>query len=314
MLNVLVKVPPGDPDYDDVCVYIEDALEKVTEATGLGFRFLQPSEDYRQPIRRANIIIMDVSQRWENLPYELAYADALQKSTVVLCQYEQPLPANVPDNWLVKYDRLKLRKGLSPSLQEKLITIISGPKEIIPSQESRSRTSLMEKVDAFRRRQLPLVFVSYAKEDEQYFTAFNDSLITLQNENICAVWSEQNNLLSPGDKLTQLDEARDLALKRAAVIVVFMSRKYVITSEWKQVLRQANLILSPGKSSSEEKLIIINVDKYNPPKEIKELEAMIRFANGLNEPLGPMKKDEQNEVYEEVVNSIKKTLERFPSP
>lgn len=304
MLSIFVKLPPRDPDYDDVFDYIEGAFKKVTEETGLGFRFLRQGEDFRQTIKQANIIIIDVSHQWESMLYELGFAHALKIPTVILCQKDRAIPVNIPDEFLVEYDRNRLKNSLTPSLSNTVITIIAGPDEILAGQEPTSRSYLMKKGDDYEASQLPHIFIGYTQSDEKYVDVFLKSMNPLREDKLCNVWTEKNIL--PGMKRA---EARQDALMKAVAAVIFLSNSYLDSPEWKTV---KDYVLQTSETGNI-RLILVIVDAFTFPSYLDEFikKNDLETANPL--PVKPLESQasdshENKLIYQRVTESIKNLL------
>jgi hypothetical protein len=103
-----VAMPFSDP-YDTVyrevirAVALEEGLDvvRVDEVTGPGIIF----EDIKQQIENASIVIAEISAPNQNVYYELGYAHALNKPTILLARRSQELlPFDIRSYRVIFYD------------------------------------------------------------------------------------------------------------------------------------------------------------------------------------------------------------------
>jgi hypothetical protein len=105
--TVFVAMPFSEP-YDTVYrevirpVAEQESIDviRVDEVTGPGIIF----EDIKQQIENASIVIAEISAPNQNVYYELGYAHALNKPTILLARRGQELPFDIRSYRVIFYD------------------------------------------------------------------------------------------------------------------------------------------------------------------------------------------------------------------
>jgi nucleoside 2-deoxyribosyltransferase len=117
--------PPFDTLYTEVIRPTADDLElnviRIDEIAGPGIIF----EDIKRQIAEAKIVIADITAPNQNVFYELGYAHALNKPTILLAQRGKQLPFDIHSYRVIFYDdSIGGKPELERNLQKHLEAIL----------------------------------------------------------------------------------------------------------------------------------------------------------------------------------------------
>jgi len=117
--------PPFDTLYTEVIRPTADGLElnviRIDEIAGPGIIF----EDIKRQIAEAKIVIADITAPNQNVFYELGYAHALNKPTILLAQRGKQLPFDIHSYRVIFYDdSIGGKPELERNLQKHLEAIL----------------------------------------------------------------------------------------------------------------------------------------------------------------------------------------------
>jgi nucleoside 2-deoxyribosyltransferase len=96
-------------------------LDSIDELAGPGIIF----EDIKRPIAEAKIVVAEITAPNQNVFYELGYAHALNKPTILLAQRGKELPFDIRSYRVIFYDdSIGGKPALERNLQKHLEAIL----------------------------------------------------------------------------------------------------------------------------------------------------------------------------------------------
>lgn len=131
-MKVFVLMPFAE-EFDDVYHIIKDSTEVVCQATRTSIECYR-ADDIDEPgkissqvlaaIRSADLIVAELTGSNPNVMYELGFAHALDKATIILNQAVHNSPFDVKDFRQITYDRTRLLKDCRPSLVASITAVV----------------------------------------------------------------------------------------------------------------------------------------------------------------------------------------------
>jgi hypothetical protein len=138
---------PFKPEFDDVYMVVRDACADPTLGLAVECR---RADEIEKPgritdqiidsIRNANAIVADLTESNPNVMYELGFAHALEKHTVIINQTVKDSPFDVAGLRQIVYDRTRLVKDCRPRLVSAMAEILGQRKAV----ELRSPANLLK--------------------------------------------------------------------------------------------------------------------------------------------------------------------------
>lgn len=126
-MNCFVIMPFG-PEFDDVYQAIKHSVESASQAPDHRCFRLDESrpagritERLLAELRSASICVADITGTRPNVMWELGFAMALAKPTVIVTQDSDPLPFDIKDLQSIEYQRTRLGATLSAPLKRTII-------------------------------------------------------------------------------------------------------------------------------------------------------------------------------------------------
>src|SRR3954447_20347699 len=185
----------------------------VRAAANAGFRARQPAnfldpdldvaQDLKSTIADVNLIVCDVTNSNPNVMYELGYAHALNKPSIIIGQSFETVPADLSGLDFIRY-------GTDPTdisdLHDRLVTSMiaanENPSILTKKEETRSKKNT--------------VFISYNHKDEIFLRRLLVHLRPLEKAGLIEPWSD--NRIQAGDRWkSKIQEA--LGRARAAILL-----------------------------------------------------------------------------------------------
>jgi hypothetical protein len=132
---------PFASDFDDVYDAVKNAIEDAVEQPGSCVRLDESrpagriTERLIRELSSATFCVADITDEKPNVMWELGYAMALQKPTIVIRQGALKLPFDIADVQSIEYDRTRLRNTLVVPLNRVAIDTLTAMR-VNPSQLS----------------------------------------------------------------------------------------------------------------------------------------------------------------------------------
>jgi hypothetical protein len=213
-------------------------------------------------IAEADIVIADISQHNPSVMYELGFAHARGKPTIIIAQDTERIPFDVAHHRTLLYDRSQLNARLVPRLAEVLREAHKTPAAFVLSE-----TSIPSP------QQNPTVFVSYSHADKECLKRLQVHLRPLERLDLVDVWADTR--IKAGARWKE--EIAD-ALDRAAIALLlisadFLASDFIVDNELPPLLSAAakkgtkilSLVLAPCRFDRDEHLS--QFQSINPPSE-----------------------------------------------
>ena len=149
-------IMPFEPQFDDVYAAIKQAVETAVEHPDSCSRLDENRPAGRitdrliQELRSATFCIADVTDEKPNVMWELGYAMALDKPTIVITQSISKLPFDVADVQTVPYDRKRLGNTLIMPLKRVVIDTLTAMRHN-PSKAAIATTPMDDELASMRR-------------------------------------------------------------------------------------------------------------------------------------------------------------------
>jgi hypothetical protein len=285
------------PGFDRLLEVISKALSSASDTLGIELvRFDESSPStlsildlIREQIGQADLMIADVSGPNPNVMWEIGFAQALKKPTLILSEQGGDVPFDLRDRRVLLYRPTDPMPNLVARLTEALVDSF---REMLPPESGKP---------AMPARRPGRVFVSYSHADEEFLHRILVHLRPLEREGLIDLWSDGK--IRVGDRWRE-EIRRELADARIAVLLVsadFLASEFIITNE-----------LPPLLVAAEEKGTRIMPVIVKPSRFLRD-DRLSRFQ-ALNDPRYPvirMNEAEREELYAKLGESIE--LELGPS-
>lgn len=130
-MNCFVIMPFASA-FDDVYDAVKRAIDDAVQLPGSCSRLDENrpagriTERLIQAMHSATFCIADITEERPNVMWELGYAMALQKPTIVITQGQSTLPFDIADVQTIRYDRNHLRGSLTEPLKRTVIDTLTS--------------------------------------------------------------------------------------------------------------------------------------------------------------------------------------------
>lgn len=130
-LNCFV-IMPFSQEFDDVYTTIKDCVEGATSSVGRCFRLdeNQPAgritERLLRELSSTSFCVADLTGNKPNVMWELGYAMALGRPTIIVTQQRADVPFDIHDMHSLEYDRNRLTRTLSTPLRQVVIDTVAA--------------------------------------------------------------------------------------------------------------------------------------------------------------------------------------------
>lgn len=143
MKNIFI-IMPFDENFDDVYHIIKDSSAQASKECNSEVAVYRADEisspgrisiQIQDSIKRADLVIADITGSNANVMYELGFAHALEKTVVLLNQSVHNSPFDVKDFRQITYDRTKLSRDCRPRLVSTIKSVISTDTKVYDEQQ-----------------------------------------------------------------------------------------------------------------------------------------------------------------------------------
>lgn len=299
------------PEFVEVRRTIDSVLYKLQSARDIifsTFTSLQEAEALRQTdktsqgaiiestrllIAFADIVIIDISNDDPIAVYELGFAHALNKWTVVLKQPTEGSKLDLPSQLWISYNKPLSIENLAISLEMALAPSLDG--QMKPAVYMNQQIS-----DLDTKKQI--VFISFHPSDRQYHDELRASLKPAENPTL-EVCSEQD--IAMGTEIIPQLEAK---ITKAGVAIILVSQSYINSEpHMGQLTKCLDEVSKRGM-----KLIPLFIDPFNEDGDIKSLfkykpanDKDIEYLAKLN---SDAEKHKRQEIYRNITTEIKRAF------
>ncbi len=283
---------PLSPDFDDVYSTIVTASVRASEETGLNFIVIRSDKEVTlkpafkkidKRIEEADIIIADISEENISCLYQLGYAHALRKPTILIAQIGK-LIFDFFVTRVIIYDRKQLHKKLLKRLSALLIEAHKTPKVFIEPYDPQTK-----KLDY-----KPTAFISYSHADKECLERLQVHLKPLKRKNLVDIWADTK--IKAGEKWK---EQIISALNKAVVAVLLISADF-LASDFILDNELPPLLASAEKRGTVILPVILKPCGFKRDENLSCFQAI----NSPDTPLLKLNKIEQEEIYSKIAETI----------
>jgi TIR domain./Nucleoside 2-deoxyribosyltransferase. len=275
--------------HNNIIDSIVGALERTSKVLGLDIVPLRQDVlyeknitvgDLREFIGSADMVIADVSSENQSIVWEIGYAQALNKPTLLLTDDSSKIPNEMRDKQYILFDHKQSLSGISAKITDILINIIG------------LQTGKIEENPAFVDHRK--VFISYSHADQEYLHRILVHLRPLERKGLIYFWSDKS--IRPGDNWREEIKA-SLQNARIAVLLIsadFLASEFIVANE-----------LPPLLFSAQEKGIrimpvIIKPSRFMRDDNLSKFQAI----NDPNRPVITMNEAEREALYAQLAEHI----------
>jgi hypothetical protein len=246
------------------------------------------AEHVRQAIHAADLVIADISHSTPNVMFEIGYADALNRATILLADetvVNQPIDLGTRAVFFVDQPRIKFVINLAKMIAE----AIEHPDAFVFAG-----TPSKAKDPAHR----PTVFISYCHSDRQYLDRLRVHLRPLERLSQIDYWDDTR--IRAGDKWKDEIE-RALARSAIAILMIsadFLASDFIVDNE-----------LPPLLSNAESKGTVILPLILKPCRFLRDKN--LSAFQALNDPKVPLIKlneADQEDLYSQAAERVESEL------
>lgn len=282
----ILLVIPYTSEFNDISQLVRHAvmegnheLVRMDEMMSTG-RIIDQIHD---EIKKADLVIADVSDKNPNVMYELGFAQSLEKPILPIIRKGGSIPFDIASIRTLIYDRNRLNDTLSIPLKNYLA-------------HSNFDNFLKKEITEYEKekRRKKSVFVSYSHVDIEFLERLKVHLKPFEKKGLIDLWSDTK--IKAGEKWKEKIEK---ALEKSAIAILlisadFLASDFIVDNE-----------LPPLLKSAEEKGKIILPVILKPCRFTKD-ENISKFQS-INDPKIPLSKMDENgkeEVYVEIADYI----------
>lgn len=240
-------------------------------------------------IKGADFVVADLSGRNSNVMYELGYAHALGKPTVMLTTQDSQIPFDIANFRFIRYNAdLRGLSDFSTLLTNAVIDVIRNPTNWLT----------LGNATAAPLEDRPSVFISYSHADAAFLTRLRVHLRPLEKANVIDLWDDQK--IRAGAKWKSEIE-RALARAVIAVLLVsadFLASDFIVDNELPPLLQAAE------KKGTVILPVIVKPCRFIRDKNLSQFQAI----NDPRLPLFALSEPDQETLYARVGERIESEL------
>ena len=279
-------VIPFTKEFNDISLAIRQVVEmqghtfvKIDELFATGSITTQIQNE----IRKASLVIADISKQNPNVMFELGFAQSSGIPVLPLCQLGEHIPFDIASVRTIIYDRERINDTLINPLRNFLT-------------HSNFDEYLTKEISKFTKEKesKKTVFVSYSHADLEYLNRLKIHLRPFEKNGLIDLWEDTK--IKAGEKWKEKIER---ALEKSAIAILlisadFLASDFIIDNE-----------LPPLLKAAEEKGKVILPVILKPCRFTKDIH-LSKFQ-AVNDPKNPLSKLDDNgkeEVYVAIANYI----------
>ncbi len=279
-------VIPFTPEYNDISQVIRIAVEnsnhqliRMDELFSTG----NITDQIHDEIKKADLVIADISEKNPNVMYELGFAQSLKKPVLPISRKGENIPFDIASIRVLIYDRNRLNETLDIPLRNYLAHSNFDQflkKEITEYEKEKKRKKT--------------VFVSYSHADTAFLERLKIHLRPFEKRGLIDLWSDTK--IKTGEKWKEKIEK---ALEKSAIAILmisadFLASDFIIDNELPPLLKSAE---------QKGKLILPVILK---PCRFTRDENLSKFQS-INDPKIPLSKMDENgkeEIFVQIADYI----------
>lgn len=279
-------VIPFTKEFNDIALAIRQVAEdqghtvvKIDELFATG----SITKQIQDEIRKASLVIADISKQNPNVMFELGFAQSSGIPVLPLCQLGEHIPFDIASVRTIIYDRERLNDTLIKPLRNFLAH--SHFDEYVTKEISKFTKEKESK---------KTVFISYSHADIEYLNRLKIHLKPFEKNELIDLWEDTK--IKAGEKWKEKIE-RALEKSVIAILLIsadFLASDFIIDNELPPLLKAAE---EKGKLILP---VILKPCRFTKNPHLSKFQA-------VNDPKIPLSKLDENgreEVYVEIANYI----------
>ena len=241
-------------------------------------------------INDADTIIVDISDPNPNIMYELGYAQALAKPTIILRRGMKDIPFDIASEKILIHGSLLSKtemENFMKNLTKTLVFSLAHPDDWLKSKDISHKSQ-------------QTVFISYSHTDTKYLRSLQVHLRPLEKNNLIDLWDD-TKIRSGAKWKVEIENA--LARASIAVLLIsadFLASDFIVDNE-----------LPPLLKNAEEKGTTILPVILKPCRFLRDPNlSQFQAINDPQKPLQSMTDAEQENIYAMICERIELELSR----
>lgn len=283
-------VIPFSKEFEDIHFSLRQAVE-MTGHTLVRMEELMATgsiaNQIQDEIKKADLIIADVSNRNPNVMYEVGFAQSTNIPVLLITQQGDLIPFDIASIQVLIYDRKRLNETLTKRVRNYLSH--TNFKEFYKKEKS-----------AFEKEKelAKTVFVSYSHVDVAYLDRLKVHLKPFEKSGLIDLWVDTK--IKAGEKWK---EKIELALEKSAIAILFISADFlasdfIVDNELPPLLKAAE---EKGKIILP---VILKPCRFTRDKNLSKFQAI----NDHNMPMSKLEENDREEIYVKIADYIDDTL------
>ena len=294
MINVII-ITSRRPRREDALAMLRDLCVEAIDRAGveatiesmLDVRTVSASIQER--IAAADVVLADVSGSRQDVMYELGFAHACGKPTLLVSDESgKPTLYDLATLYVHLYPKFGHDAAFRERLVSEVATAISDPESF----------SLKTQLSAAPSQTNPTVFVSYSRSDKECLERLRVHLRPLQRESAIDYWDD--GVIMAGERWQDEIETA-LARARMAVLLVsadFLASEFVVESELPVLLAAA------AKRGTTILPVVVKPCRFLRDRQL----SVFQCVNDPQRPLMGLSEVEQEEVYARIAERVENEL------
>lgn len=239
-----------------------------------------------QAIGSCDALIADISVTDSGTLYELGYAHALMKPTIMLRRHQEQIPFDLANERFIAYSADT--EGLATFekvLAKELVVALTNPEKWTFGKHKASITT-------------PSVFISYSHMDLAFLQRLQIHLKPLEKNSIIDLWDDTK--IAAGTKWKhQIEEALQRA--RIAILLIsadFLASDFIVENELPPILKNAE------EKGTTILPVIVKPSRFLRDRNLSQFQAI----NDPNKPIQALPESEQEKIYARIAERIEQEL------
>jgi len=239
-----------------------------------------------QMIKRADVVVADLSGLNPNILYELGYAHALSKPSILISDNKQKKPINLSEYFVINSDDSLSTFDFQKILINSVTKAINDPEKWISG--------------SFNPHHIrPTVFISYSHNDAEFLNRIKVHLKPLEKQNLIDLWDD-TKLKAGLEWKKEIEKALDVAgIALLLISADFLASDFITENELPPLLNNAQekgttilpVILKPCRFSREPNL------------------SQFQAVNKPSEPVQSLSEYGREKLFEEIARQIELSIQ-----
>ncbi len=239
-----------------------------------------------QAIGSCDAIIVDISVKDSGTLYELGYAHALMKPTIMLRQPQEEIPFDLANERFITYStNSEGLANLEKVLAKAIVVALTHPEQWTFGKHKATITT-------------PSVFISYSHADLEFLQRLQIHLKPLEKNSIIDLWDDTK--IAAGTKWKhQIEEALQRA--RIAILLIsadFLASDFIVENELPPILKNAE------EKGTTILPVVVKPSRFLRDRNLSQFQAI----NDPNKPIQVLPEAEQEKIYALVAERIEQEL------